>query len=86
MQLQQPIGSIRLGESFHYAQEIARPFGQIDRVIEWCKTELVGDWRWQVVTPAVTVPQDAISSTLTQTVTLPRLHCSGPKNQYFLLT
>ena len=50
MQLQQPIGSIRLGESFDYAQEIARPFGQIDRVIEWCKTELVGDWRWQVVT------------------------------------
>ena len=50
MQLQQPIGSIRLGESFHYAQEIARPFGQIDRIIEWCKTELIGDWRWQVVT------------------------------------
>jgi hypothetical protein len=50
MQLQQLIGSIRLGESFDYAQEIARPFGQIDRIIEWCKTELVGDWRWQVVT------------------------------------
>ena len=50
MQLQQPIGTIRLGESFSHAQEIARPFGQIDRVIEWCKTELVGDWRWQVVT------------------------------------
>ena len=50
MQLQQPIGTIRLGESFSHAQEIARPFGQIDRVIEWCKTELIGDWRWQVVT------------------------------------
>ena len=50
MQLQQPHGTIRLGESFHNAQEIARPFGQIDRIIEWCKTELVGDWRWQVVT------------------------------------
>jgi hypothetical protein len=50
MQLQQLIGTIRLGESFDYAQEIARPFGQIDRVIEWCKTELTGDWRWQVVT------------------------------------
>ena len=50
MQLQQPIGTIRLGESFTHAQEIARPFGQIDRVIEWCKTELIGDWRWQVVT------------------------------------
>ena len=50
MQLQQPIGTIRFGESFDYAQEIFRPFGQIDRIIEWCKTELVGDWRWQVVT------------------------------------
>jgi hypothetical protein len=50
MQLQQTHGTIRLGESFHHAQEIARPFGQIDRIIEWCKTELVGDWRWQVVT------------------------------------
>ena len=50
MQLQQPIGTIRLGESFCHAQEIARPFGQIDQIIEWCKTELIGDWRWQVVT------------------------------------
>jgi hypothetical protein len=50
MQLQQPIGTIRLGESFDYAREIARPFGQIDCIIEWCKTELTGDWRWQVVT------------------------------------
>ncbi len=50
MQLQQPIGTIRLSESFDHAREIARPFGQVDRVIEWCKTELVGDWRWQVVT------------------------------------
>ena len=50
MQLQQSIGTIRFGESFNHAREIARPFGQIDRIIEWCKTELVGDWRWQVVT------------------------------------
>ena len=49
MQLQ-PHGTIRLGESFTHAREIARPFGQVDRIIEWCKTELVGDWRWQVVT------------------------------------
>ena len=50
MKKHRPIGTIRLGESFRHAQEIARPFGQIDRIIEWCKTELVGDWRWQVVT------------------------------------
>jgi len=43
-------GTIRLSASFNHAREIARPFGQIDRIIEWCKTELVGDWRWQVVT------------------------------------
>jgi hypothetical protein len=49
MQLQQPIDTIRLGQSFRHAQEIARPFGQIDRVIEWCKTELVDEWRWQVI-------------------------------------
>ena len=50
MQLQKSQGTIRLGESFSHAQEIARPFGQIDRIIEWCTTELTGDWRWQVVT------------------------------------
>jgi hypothetical protein len=50
MQLQQPHSTTRLGESFDHAQEITRPFGQIDRIIEWCKTELISDWRWQVVT------------------------------------
>ena len=50
MKKHRPIGTIRLGESFRHAREIARPFGQIDRIIEWCKTELIGDWRWQVVT------------------------------------
>lgn len=50
MQLQQPHGTIRQGASFIHAREIARPFGEIDQTIEWCKTELVGDWRWQVVT------------------------------------
>jgi len=50
MKKHRPIGTIRLGESFDYAREIARPFGQIDRVFEWCKTELTGEWRWQVIT------------------------------------
>jgi hypothetical protein len=36
-------------ESFLYAREIAKPFGELDRVIDWCKTEIVGDWRWQLV-------------------------------------
>ena len=36
-------------ESFLYSREIAKPFGELDRVIDWCKTEMVGDWRWQLV-------------------------------------
>jgi hypothetical protein len=49
MQLQQPHGTIRLGKSFRHAQEIARPFGQIDRILSWCRSELVDEWRWQVI-------------------------------------
>jgi hypothetical protein len=40
---------IRLGDSFNYAQEINKPFGQLDRVLAWCKTEMTGEWRWQLV-------------------------------------
>jgi hypothetical protein len=40
---------IRLGDSFNYAREINKPFGELDRVLAWCKTELVGEWRWQLV-------------------------------------
>ena len=36
-------------ESFLYSREIAKPFGELDRVIDWCNTEIVGDWRWQLV-------------------------------------
>ena len=35
-------------ESFLYSREITKPFGELDRVIDWCKTEMVGDWRWQL--------------------------------------
>ena len=40
---------IRLGDSFDYAREIRKPFGELDRVLAWCKTELTGEWRWQLV-------------------------------------
>jgi hypothetical protein len=40
---------IRDRESFAYAKEIAKPFGGVDRVIAWCKTEMQHEWRWQVV-------------------------------------
>lgn len=40
---------IRLGDSFRYAREINKPFGELDRVLDWCKTELTDEWRWQLV-------------------------------------
>jgi hypothetical protein len=40
---------IRSKESFSYAKEISRPFGGIDAVIAWCKSELLSEWRWQMV-------------------------------------
>jgi hypothetical protein len=40
---------VRPRDSFLYVKEITKPFGVIDRVIVWCKSELQGDWRWQLV-------------------------------------
>lgn len=42
----------RSKESFSFAREIHKPFGQIDLILDWCKTELVGEWRWQLVDPS----------------------------------
>jgi len=44
--LEERVIDSRNRESFLYSREITKPFGELDRV---CKTELVGDWRWQLV-------------------------------------
>ena len=36
-------------QSFNHAHEIYKPFGVIEDVIKWCKSELQEDWRWQLV-------------------------------------
>ena len=48
IQLEKPY-QIRDQGSFGYAREITKPFGQIDCIIAWCKAELGGDWRWQLI-------------------------------------
>ena len=40
---------IRPGDSFRYAREILKPYGELDRVLAWCKTELIAEWRWQLI-------------------------------------
>lgn len=50
MQLTMPMpDTIRHGESFGYAKEIQKHFGEIDRILSWCRSELVDEWRWQVI-------------------------------------
>ncbi len=47
--LEERVIDSRNRESFLYSREITKPFGELDRVIDWCKTEIVGDWRWQLI-------------------------------------
>jgi hypothetical protein len=44
-----PVQWVRDRESFHYAHEIVKPFGVIETVLAWCKSELQHDWRWQLI-------------------------------------
>ena len=32
------------------AAEIFKPFGALDPVINWCKSECTSEWRWELVT------------------------------------
>lgn len=44
--------SHRSRESFSHAREISKPQGKLDLVLEWCKTELSHEWRWQLIEPS----------------------------------
>jgi hypothetical protein len=39
----------REGASFAYQHELTKPFGTLDTVLDWCKDQLIGDWRWQLI-------------------------------------
>lgn len=44
-----PFEQYRNETSFQFHREITRPFGDLDAVLAWCKVELQGDWRWQLI-------------------------------------
>jgi hypothetical protein len=46
--LKSPINQ-RDRNSFNHAQEIAKPFGVLESVLDWCKEELTSEWRWQLI-------------------------------------
>lgn len=40
----------RYAESFGYAREIQQPWGGLQNVLDWCKTEITdGTWCWQLI-------------------------------------
>jgi hypothetical protein len=39
----------RESASFAYRHELIKPFGTLDAVLDWCKSQLSGDWRWQLI-------------------------------------
>ena len=47
--LKSPMQYMRDRDSFNHAQEIAKEFGVLEHVLEWCKEELSADWRWQLL-------------------------------------
>ena len=44
-----PMSWMRDRDIFHHAHEIVKPFGVIETVLNWCKSELRGEWRWQLI-------------------------------------
>jgi hypothetical protein len=46
--LKSPINQ-RDRNSFNHAQEISKPFGMLESVLDWCKEELTSEWRWQLI-------------------------------------
>ena len=47
--LKSPMQYMRDRDSFNHAQEIAKEFGVLESVLDWCKEELTADWRWQLI-------------------------------------
>lgn len=43
---------VRPQDSFAHAAEIRKSYGVLDTVIDWCKENLSGEWRWQMVQPS----------------------------------
>jgi hypothetical protein len=36
-------------DSFRHALEINRAWGQLEQVLDWCKSECQSEWRWQLI-------------------------------------
>ena len=41
--------TVRDKTSFDHSREITKPWGGLDPVLDWCKSECRGEWRWQLL-------------------------------------
>lgn len=46
---QEYLANHRSKDSFGYSHEVTKIWGGLDDMIAWCKTELSGEWRWQLL-------------------------------------
>ena len=49
VELTGPVTESRERKSFVYSCEINKKLGTLDRMLNWCRTELLSDWRWELV-------------------------------------
>ena len=49
MLLDPPLELLRDAVSFNHAIEITKPFGVLESMLDWCKSELLAEWRWQLI-------------------------------------
>lgn len=36
-------------DAWPYVQTVSKPWGVLEPMLEWCKSEMVSEWRWQLV-------------------------------------
>ena len=48
--LKEPLTYLREAVSFNHAQEIVKPYGEIELILDWSRTALAKEWRWQLIT------------------------------------
>lgn len=46
------LNQVRSSQSFEFCQEIHKPFGVLDQVIDWCKANIEAEWRWELIQPS----------------------------------
>jgi hypothetical protein len=49
MLLDPPLELLRDAVSFPHAIEINKPFGVLESVLDFCKSEMTAEWRWQLI-------------------------------------